>query len=354
MKLDQNWFLETISGGRNGLLPSAPRFLLFLISLVYRLVIAARNWAYDMGWKKSFQAKMPVISIGNLTTGGTGKTPMVIWLAKRLGQDHDVTVISRGYGSKDGNLNDEGLEIESSCPGVKLIQNPNRVAAANEVDRKADSVIVLDDGFQHRRLHRDLDIVLIDASNPFGHDFVLPRGLLREPVEQVRRSDLVVLTRSNLIERPARDAIRQRLQQCHPALNWAEAELKLMGWRDAKDIVHPLSTLDEQSLFAFSAIGNPDGFIETLRRLDVGIVGKKRFNDHHSFTPADLELIQRNAAEHSADAIVCTMKDFVKVRSIQIDGLPVYALATELEIGVGLELLDQLLNQTLSELKDSR
>ena len=354
MQLDQNWFLETISGKRNGLLPGASRCLLFLISLVYRLIIVARNWAYDTGWKRTYQAQLPVISIGNLTTGGTGKTPMVIWLAKRLGQDREVTVISRGYGSQDGNLNDEGLEIEQSCPRVSLIQNPDRVAAVYQLDSNAGSVVVLDDAFQHRRLHRDLDIVLIDASNPFGHGFVLPRGLLREPVKQIRRSDLVILTRANLIERKDRDAIRQRLQQHHAALNWAEAELKLKGWRDANDVEHPLGALDHQKIFAFSAIGNPGGFIETLKRLDVDLVGEKRLNDHHSFNHADLEAIHQAAAEKNAEAIVCTMKDFVKVRSMQIPGLPVYALATELQFSAGLELIDRLLNQTLSELEDSR
>ena len=354
MSSNQNWFLETIRGDRVGIVASTTRLLLFTMSLVYRVAIRIRNWAYDSGWKQIHQVDFPVISVGNLTTGGTGKTPHVIWLADQLKTHHRVTVISRGYGSLDGQLNDEGMEIELRCPEIELIQNPNRVAAATQLAGKQDAVAILDDGFQHRRLHRDLNIMLVDSTNPFGHGFLLPRGLMREPISSARRSDLIILTRCNLVEPEIRRDIRMAFEQVHPALNWVETELKLLGWQDIQNVVHDLNKLDEIPVLAFSAIGNHDGFIKTLREINLNIVGDCPFPDHHNYTSNDMSRIFEMARLRGAHAVVCTMKDLVKIRKDCDDGLSIFALLTGINVISGAQELSERLMTTLPKLKNAR
>ena len=354
MSLDQNWFLETISGKRTGFFAAIARSLLFLASLVYRLAITLRNWFYESGLLKTHRVTLPVISIGNLTTGGTGKTPFVIWLSNRLNSEPGVTVLSRGYGSTGNELNDEGREIRAACPAVHQIQNPDRVAAAQGLDPSQTSVIILDDGFQHRRLHRDLDIVLIDALNPFGYGALLPRGLLREPISSIQRSDLVLLTRSNLVSDEVRCEIRKQLQRHHHDLVWAEAELRTNGWKDVDGQDHELSRLADRKLFVFSAIGNPAGFVQTLQQDNFVLAGERRFADHHRYSMADFEQIERDAQEQNSDAIVCTMKDYVKIGRQWKPEIPVYALTTGIEIVTGADQLDQLIVDALPKLKNPR
>ena len=162
---------------------------------------AARNTAYDRGWKSVHRAAVPVISVGNITLGGTGKTPMVEWLARWYRRrDVRVALISRGYGHAGG-INDEGLVLEENLPDVPHLQDPDRVRLADiAVAELETELIILDDGFQHRRLARDLDLVMLDALDPFGLGRLFPRGLLREPVSSLRRASAVILSRADLLE----------------------------------------------------------------------------------------------------------------------------------------------------------
>jgi tetraacyldisaccharide 4'-kinase len=152
------------------------------VSVPYGLAVRVRNWLYDRGWKRVVRAAVPVVSVGNLTLGGTGKTPCVEYVARfyrRL--DLRVAILSRGYGSRAGR-NDEALVLEENLPDVPHLQGPDRAAlAAIGVEELESEILVLDDGFQHRRLARDLDLVLIDATEPWGYGYLFPRGLLREP-----------------------------------------------------------------------------------------------------------------------------------------------------------------------------
>ena len=171
-----------------------------LVSLGYRIVIALRNVLFDCGLRKPRRVAVPVISVGNLTTGGTGKTPVVALIVELLVQlERRPAIISRGYRSVDGEANDEKRVLERLCPGIPHEQNRSRFQAAESLLQKsARDIIVMDDGFQHRQLHRDFDIVLIDATNPFGYGSLLPRGLLREPLSALRRADLVLITRADM------------------------------------------------------------------------------------------------------------------------------------------------------------
>ncbi len=178
------------------------RWSLRFAAIPYGAVVALRNRGFDRRWLEIEQAGVPVVSVGNLTVGGTGKTPMVEWVARwyrRRGQR--VAILSRGYRQVHG-LNDEGRVLEENLPDVPHLQDRDRVRSARiAVEELEAEILVLDDGFQHRRLARDLDLVLIDALEPFGLGHLLPRGLLREPLRSLRRTDMVVLSRADLVER---------------------------------------------------------------------------------------------------------------------------------------------------------
>src|SRR5262249_6755218 len=192
-------FRELVSGQRRGIKAGLLRAGLRIAETPYSLAMRTRNLWYNLG-QSSSRVEAKVISVGNLTLGGTGKTPMVEWLGRWFRKRGvRVAIVSRGYGAEDGVLNDEALELEQKLPDVPHLQNADRVAASRvAIEEFASQVILLDDAFQHRRIARDLDIVLLDALEPFGFDHVFPRGTLREPLEGLARASFVVLTRADM------------------------------------------------------------------------------------------------------------------------------------------------------------
>ncbi|MBN2129221.1 MAG: tetraacyldisaccharide 4'-kinase, partial [Sedimentisphaerales bacterium] len=206
--MDQQTYRKLISGQISPWLGIPGRILLTPPSWPYSLVTLFRNWLYAQGWLRVHRVGVPVVCVGNLTTGGTGKTPLVVWLARLMGQKGvRAAILTRGYkanGRKtpyDVTTNtDEPAELAAACPGVPVIVNPDRVAGAAEAIRSHGAqVLLMDDGFQHRRLGRDLDIVAVDATCPFGYGRLLPAGLLREPLSGLTRAHAVVLTRSDQV-----------------------------------------------------------------------------------------------------------------------------------------------------------
>ena len=323
---------------------------------MYRMAIWWRNRRFDRALAADDQsivkrADVPVISVGNLTTGGTGKTPLVVAVAKLLReQSKRVALISRGYGSDPGHpgRNDEAMELEHRLPDVPHLQDPDRFAMATiAVEELESEVLLLDDGFQHRRLYRDLDIVTIDATNPFGYGRLLPRGLLREPIKSLRRANLVVVTRSNLVDAATLDGLLEKVQRWVNPRQIVITEMKLMKAINASGDVKPLEALLDKPAFLFSAIGNPIGFEQTLLGQSANLVGHEVFSDHHRFGRQDFERIGEAAQQAAADQIVCTHKDLVKVGVDRIAGLPVHAALIEVEITVGLDSLKEALAATL-------
>ncbi len=193
-------YLRLISGAARGPMPTLERLALRAASLPYGLAVRLRNAAYRLGWLSSRRVGVPVVSVGNLTAGGTGKTPCVAYVARYYRRlDRCVAILSRGYGGAGGR-NDEALVLEEELPDVPHLQGADRVAlAATAIEELESEVLVLDDGFQHRRLARDLDLVLVDATEPWGHGYLLPRGLLREPASALRRAGVVLLTRCDQV-----------------------------------------------------------------------------------------------------------------------------------------------------------
>ncbi|GIW87595.1 MAG: tetraacyldisaccharide 4'-kinase [Isosphaeraceae bacterium] len=337
------WDLATyeaiVRGTADGPVAAFARAGLSLASVPYRLGVAARNLAYDRRWLPTRRAEVPVISVGNLTFGGTGKTPLVEWIARRLRERGlRVVLLSRGYRG-DGGLNDEGRLLDQNLPDVPHLQDRDRVALARIAVAELEAeALVLDDGFQHRRLARDLDIVLLDALDPFGGGRLAPRGRLRESARSLRRAGVVVLSRADLVDSSSRQAIRaeaERRAGC--ALTWAEARHAPRDLIDADDSSLPLDGLSGRSILAFCGIGNPEGFRRTLETLGVQPRGWRTFPDHHRYTRSDVLSLIDELEASAVDLALTTQKDLVKLRTPRLGRVPLLALRVGLEFLSGEE-----------------
>lgn len=315
--VNESKFRKLLSGQSTGVLATCLRSLLGAASLVYSLAIRIRNGLFDLGWKSIHRSAVPVISLGNVTTGGTGKTPLVAIVCSLL-QESGLRpgIVSRGYGAVDGNPNDEKLVLNLLCPTVPHVQNPDRVAAAHSLTAAGSvDVIVMDDGFQHRRLHRDLDIVLIDATNPFGYGFQLPRGLLREPLSSLKRADVVMITRSDLVSEHDLAKIERRIIAAAPQLadRILHVEFQPTSLRSLDGSTMSLSVVAEKPVHLMAGIGNPDAFQTTAIRAGMRVIGTSWFPDHHHYTNDDLQQVQQRASSSDTERIVTTLKDLVKL-----------------------------------------
>jgi len=327
-------FRELVSGRRLGFAASAARAALSVAEIGYSLAMRLRNRRYDRHPGKSHAVSVPVICIGNLTLGGTGKTPLVEWIARRLRErDVRVSIVSRGYGVEAGARNDEAIELEEKLPDVPHLQNVDRVEGARTAIEEFESqIVLLDDGFQHRRLRRDLDVVLIDALEPFGYGHVFPRGLLREPLVGVRRAGVVVLSRADLVDEAERRRIREIVRRYNSEAAWCEvrhAPRTLLESRgpDAPSTETPLETLRGRRIVGFCGIGNPEGFRRTLIGLGCELVDFREFPDHHAYQRSDVDALAQAATAANAEFLVCTHKDLVKLRVDRLAGRPVRAVA---------------------------
>jgi tetraacyldisaccharide 4'-kinase len=310
------------------------------------MAVAARNLAFDRGWKRIERAGVPVVSVGNLTLGGTGKTPMVEWVARwyrRRGVR--VTLLSRGYGQSAG-LNDEGQVLDENLPDVPHLQDPDRVAMARiAVEELESELIVLDDGFQHRRLARDVDIVLLDALDPFGHRRLFPRGLLREPPRSLRRASIAVLSRADLIPVAERAELRDEAARLvgSSTFRWAEVCHAPIDLIDGEMRSEPIESLKDCKILAFCGIGNPEGFRRTIAPLCGTLVELKTFPDHHVYTARDVEMLHAWVKAVNADFVLTTQKDLVKLRISSLGNVPLRALRIGMEVIAGELALDEVL-----------
>ena len=340
------WYRNVVSGKQRGLSADILRGVLGGGEPIYRAVIGSKNRRFDSGQQRPSVVPAPVICVGNLTVGGTGKTPLVCWLAEWFQrQGAAVTLISRGYGAKRGRPNDEALELAARLPDVPHLQNADRVAAAQEALRNNPrQVLILDDAFQHRRIARDLDIVLLDALEPFGYDHLLPRGLLREPVESLLRAQVVALSRADAVDSAARQAICQRVQHVAPHALWLEMSHQPVCFVDHSENRTPLESLRGKTVAAFCGIGNPDGFQHTLAACGLNVTAFRALADHYAYSPGDLTKLENwlKAAGNVA-AVICTRKDQVKIPRGQLGGRPLVALEIRLEITSGQTELEGLL-----------
>jgi tetraacyldisaccharide 4'-kinase len=348
-------FRDLVSGRRSGAVAEALRAVLAAAEVPYAWAVRWRNRRYDCGAKAVCRVDVPVISVGNLTLGGTGKTPMVEWIVRRfLAQGKSVGIVSRGYGARRG-PNDEARELAWKLPHVPHVQNPDRVAAAGRAIREHGcQVLVLDDAFQHRRMGRDLDIVLLDALEPLGYEHVFPRGTLREPVEGLSRADVVALSRADLLTAEQRGAIRDRVALLSPEAEWVEivhAPLELVAVEEGTGEAggtpalrqQPLEMLRGRRVLAFCGLGNPAGFRHTLEVCGYDVVEFHEFPDHHAYGPGDLRALAAAAGQTGAEALVCTQKDLVKIGIDRLGDRPLWAVRVGIDFLAGREGLEKTL-----------
>jgi tetraacyldisaccharide 4'-kinase len=309
--------------------PPPIALLLWPLSLVYGAGARFRAWLYAHGWLSQKRLHRPVISVGNLTVGGTGKTPMVIWLAERfLAEGKRVGILSRGYRGTDGTSDEIELMKQRLGESVLFGVGKNRYVEGQRLEAEGVDVFLLDDGFQHMRLARDVDIVLIDRLQPLSDDRVLPAGRLREPVDAVNRADLVVYTRTDKAERTV------RLIQALKKFPIFPASTNLVGFRrcEAGARMQSLAEIKDGTYFAFCGIGNPDGFFLDLKRWGLKIAGQRIFRDHHRYTVAEIREIESAAERVGAQCLVTTEKDFYNLREIDSRKMPLYVCLIQLEL----------------------
>ena len=341
-------FRDLVRGRRRGVVAGLLRGMLRLAEIPYGWAVRYRNARYDRKAATIHGVDAHVVCVGNLTLGGTGKTPLVEWLARWYGsRGARVAIVSRGYGARDGAPNDEALELAHALPGVPHVQNADRVAAAREaIDRHAAELILLDDGFQHRRLGRDVDLVLLDASEPFGMGHLFPRGTLREPIESLRRADVVMLSRATLLNESGREAVRRRVASLAPRAVWCEVDLRPTSLVIQENGRLPIRELADRPVVAFCGIGNPAGFRHTLASLGCQLVAWREFADHHAYDAGDRESLQAWAAEEGAEMAVCTRKDLVKLQTVELGSRPLWAVGIELQFLRGRQELESFLAKT--------
>ena len=285
------------------------------LSFVYRVIITARNTAYNRGWLAARRAPLPVISIGNITAGGTGKTPLVIWLCNHFARNGVVTaVLSRGYKGTDTDA-DEPTLIRRDCPNTSVFINKDRYKGAIEAAKTIhNGVLILDDGFQHRRIKRDLNIITIDATCPFGYDRMLPAGLLREPLTEIKRAKVAIVTRCDIVTEDQINFVTWRLIRYNPSMLIVRAGHKYNGITMLDGSKLTMKALIGKKCFVFCGIGNPNAFLECLWNNNVSFTDYEIFEDHHNYGPADVNYILTKAKD--CDIILTTEKDFVKLQDV--------------------------------------
>ena len=321
-----------------------PPLVLPPLSALYRVITKTRLSMYRRGTFRTTKLERPVISIGNITTGGTGKTPLVEYVARLLaGRGLTVCVLTRGYGRtrpdervlvSDGKSvyssaaegGDEAFLLASNLKGLAaVISDANRTSAGEDAIKHLGSdCFVLDDGFQHLRLARDLDIVVIDATNPWGGRRLLPEGRLREPLEGLSRADCIVLTRTDQV-----DNIQRIQEELH-----AFTESPIFTSRMKTTDLVPLNGAPPNLLGpigAFCGVGNPQSFFNHLRREGYAPVFEKVMRDHQTYTQDHIDSICAGAASSGAVSLITTAKDAVKLGSLNLS-LPTYALEVQIAI----------------------
>lgn len=320
------------------------RELLWPLSLLYGAGARARVWMYRKGWVKQNHLKATVISIGNLSVGGTGKTPMVIWLAEKfLAEGKRVAILSRGYRGSKGSSDEVELMKSRLQNRVAFGVGKDRFAEGRRLEaQQSVDIFLLDDGFQHLELARDLDILLLDASRPMRGEFLLPAGRLREPPSAMSRANVVVFTRTEVV--PGAPEAIEKLTH-FPVF---AATTRLLGFRRYGGGIELASAAEigPGPFYAFCGIGNPDAFFRDLQTWGLGICGRAVFADHHRYTEQDVLRIKQAGSSLAAKAFITTEKDAQNLARLKFEEVPLFLSVIEIAVSPEadfLSVVDRLL-----------
>jgi tetraacyldisaccharide 4'-kinase len=316
------------------------RLLLWPFSRLYAAAVRLRAWSYRKGIFPQRRLDGVVISVGNLTVGGTGKTPLVLWLAERLAAEGKRTgILIRGYRAARGQSDEVNLLRNRLGDFAKIGVGAHRHLSGRVLARKGVEWFVLDDGFQHLQLARDADIVLLDASEPFEDEQILPAGRLREPKSALERADLLVITRSG--HAPAIETIVRRYSAA--PIFYAQTELDGILALESERATNLSSEARGKKLFAFCGIGNPSAFFQDLHRWGLRVAGTAAFRDHHHYSQQDAEEIEKRALAAGAEALVCTEKDIFNLSGAKFSPLPVCYCRISLRISEEKRFLQEIM-----------
>jgi len=343
MRIDQFLYRKERSFWERGLL-----FPLYLLSLPYGGIVRTRSFLYSRQLLKTRTLPCPVISVGNITVGGTGKTPLVMALAKGLtARGIPVAILSRGYKKaktsgpvvSDGKTifltpsqsGDEPFLMAKACQGIPVLVGKNRFPNGQiALQRFGVKGLLLDDGYQYLPLHRDINILLIDSTIGLGDHHLLPRGILREPLSHLRRTDLFLI---NQAEEPSVcQLLEKEIHEICPGARVIHSDYDPVGLVSPEEKQEDLGTLRGMKALVLSGIASPHSFSSTLRKCGVKIAGEAIFPDHHLYTAKDLSYIEEKAKGKGAEGIVTTEKDMVKLKILNVSRLPIRALRIEVKI----------------------
>lgn len=368
----QVYLYKLVHGEKHGFWADVLLGLLRLMSFIYGLGVQCKLAFYRWGILKRYKLPCKVISLGNITVGGTGKTPTAQRLAAFIrDQGYRVVILNRGYRAdwkgqvgvvSDGRkiymtvteAGDEAYLLAKSLPGVPVVIGRNRAITGEYAVKHLNAeVIILDDAYQHWQLDRDLDIVLIDTINVFGNNFLLPRGTLREPLANLKRANAFLLTKIDQSTSNAREAIRNTLTKFNAQALVVESThtprcfIEIEEWyKGVRPETVPLEAINGHSVLPFSAIGNPSSFEQTIIDLGGEVIDAVRYPDHHDYTMAEMQYIMQKAVDKNVRALITTDKDAVKIPSEFIHSdrpLPVYVLVIEVRFHDGYEELMEMI-----------
>ncbi len=314
----------------------------------YQMIVAARYLGYDLKILSSQKLAAPVLSLGNITTGGTGKTPACIWLARELEKQMPhlkPVILSRGYGK------DEAILFEEEIPQVPHIINRKRYEGGQEAIEKYGKKLffILDDGFQHRQLQRQIEIVLIDASCPFGYGYMLPRGFLREPMKNLARADAIILTKTDMVSTTQLKKIKEAIYYFAPKAKISEAVHKAKALRklqNKKEVV-ALDFFCKKRATVFCGIGNPKSFLHALKDTRVEIEAQLVFQDHQEYSQKEAQLIEKKVRESQSEILITTAKDAVKLKDYSFS-VPLWVLEIEFSVHSCVKDLFSLIQERVS------
>jgi tetraacyldisaccharide 4'-kinase len=338
---------------------------LLLISWIYGLMMQIRNLLYDKGWIKAYRSSAYVVSVGNIVAGGVGKTPLTLKIAKLLQERvENIALLSRGYlsdfehkkiptlisqGSGPCYLpqecGDEPYLISQNVPKAHFYVGKNRVLSAKMAEKVKAKVLLLDDAMQYRKLHRDIEIVVLNAEDPFGKGYFLPRGFLREPLKALKRADLMVI--NHVQDKKKIGPLLQKLELITKA-PYILTRVKTQGFFDLEDQI--IDSLKGIQVGAFCGLAKPENFFKTLQEEGLDLVSKKSLKDHRHMSLQELQNFSDQSKDRGARYLLCSEKDRVKIsKNIQLS-LPIIFLKIELEIVEGKEDFEKILEKcALSE-----
>ena len=332
--------------------------LLVFLSILYRLGHRMRLFLYRRGLRRQIRLKARVISVGNITVGGTGKTPLVIYLAEKLrAQGEKVAVLTRGYRREKKKMldltqpardefdwrdaGDEPCLLANRLQDVPIIVTKDRFASGNHaIEKHGARILILDDGFQHLRLTRQTDIVVIDSTNPFGNRRLLPAGPLREPLSSLMRADIFVLTKTD--QTADKEALVAMLKRYNPEAPLVESVYQVRSIQRLSDgSPVQVDEVENKKALIFSGIGNPLSFENTIKQLGIQILRHHKFPDHFAYQGKDILGLGREAENLGAELIITTEKDSVRIPLIKEPEIPIYVLKIDLKVTSGEEVLLQ-------------